>query len=94
MAQRLKDIIHLRREASDSDHLLAVQQKLQHQMLQATMRWTRLRNRMLVDCLRPTWVDKEVLEARPLLDALKLRPEVPETEPAQPPGGQSQVTEV
>ena len=77
MAHRLKDIIHLRREASDSDHLLAVQQKLQHQMLQATMRWTRLRNRMLVDGLRPTWVDKEVLEARPLLDALKLRPEVP-----------------
>lgn len=93
MMQRLKDIIHLRGEEPGRDQLLAVQQKLQHRMLQATMRWTRLRNRMLVDGLRPTWVDKDVLAAKPLLDALKFKPEVPETAPAQPPGGQGHATE-
>lgn len=87
MAHRLKDLVHFRREVSDNDQLATVQQNLQYQMLRATMRWTRLRNRMIVDGLRPTWVDKEALDARPVMDDLKLKPEVPEAASAPQPDG-------
>lgn len=94
MTHRLRDLLHFRHEVSDSDQLTVVQQKLQYQMLRATMRWTRLRNRMIVDGLRPTWVDKDVLDAKPVMDDFKLKPEVPEAASAQQPDGIGHVPEV
>ena len=85
LVHRLADVMHFRREGPDSSHLKTVQQKLQHQILKKTMRWTQFRNQMILGGQRPTWVDKSTLAAKSTQDDLRFKPEVPSNGILQPP---------
>jgi len=73
----LEDIIAFRREDPDNQDLIAVQIELQEKILLWANRWRRLRNRLILGGQRPTWVDKAVLDAKPLSPALVPKPQLP-----------------
>lgn len=83
----LGDVLHFRRQDPDNKRLIAVQRTLQNQVLQWTARWTQLRNRLILDGQRPTWVDKTTIDAKPLMPNRMLRPEVPGNASAQAQAG-------
>ena len=73
----LDDIIAFRAEAPENKELIAVQSRLQAKILHWADRWRGLRNQLIVDGKRPTWVDKSVLEAQPLNPVLIPKPRLP-----------------
>ncbi len=61
--------------------LAAVQRELANLILSSTRKWTQYRNALLLDGQRPTWVDKAELEAKPVKEAFRMQPDVPEADP-------------
>lgn len=62
----LDDLSRLMKERPDDPHLRALAGKLRRRILQTVRRWTRHRNELMHEGLRPTWIEKETLEAKPI----------------------------
>jgi hypothetical protein len=74
---KLEDLIQFRRQADDEKRLEAVQKTLVNQIFTWVVRWRDLRNGLILDGQRPTWVDKATRDAKPLSPNLMNKPQLP-----------------
>lgn len=70
----LADLAIFLRERPDDPRLRALAAKLRTSTLHLVRRWTRRRNALMREGLRPTWIEKERLDAKPVAHDWNLRP--------------------